>query len=681
MADELKSTEGLRKRQPCREFIESRLPKYHPAFANPHVRFNSYLDQYEPIPPPKSPKKSDIMKQPEELDLLPDSSASESTQQPFWERMLPDAMTQLKLNRDEPSRLAGTNNSIRSLTGWAEIISTLEVARARMTDHVDDGKMLLSLLPDTEYTSLIHCVFDVIFDAAKRTAEIREEVEDSLRQFREKLEDVEAVVAIFDTDEDVIAAAIQVLVSVLQAIEDIVDYYSTETRRKVTQALWRGSNYKADLSDCLSQIDASSKKLIEKANVSNFREIHRVSIKASEGLEKLKALELGQLELLKEQSRLADAQEQMAKDGQTIRVKQQKLAASLSREASANARNAAANEMNAAANLENAKTSALALNGVQRLFKEYVVMMSENERMKRLNAQLEVKNAHLSSKLIAERSRSRGRRPSPAPEPVSQDQLLQILDMPNAEESDIAHISNSVTLVDRRDQGQAENLVVDPQFRQWVVQTRSTELLVHGYMKPSRTTVSALSLFSAALVQNLQTVDRFCVVAFFCGQHNDFEDPLAGGVGLIKSLTTQLLHQHQFSRMGLARVAREVNLPLLESGFEDIEELCLLFGSLVRQLPSTVTLFCVLDSVNVYENPEYMQEMHVEKVLYEVLSLTQDRRVQTHVKILLTSPTDTTTIRTGFKEKDILSMVGQPRMDKRFDDERFARHVDGAFGS
>ncbi|KAI0906941.1 hypothetical protein F4823DRAFT_565285 [Ustulina deusta] len=81
---------------------------------------------------------------------------------------------------------------------------------------------------------------------------------------------------------------------------------------------------------------------------------------------------------------------------------------------------------------------------------------------------------------------------------------------------------------------------------------------------------------------------------------------------------------------------------------EDFEELCRLFARL------HVTLFCALDSVNV--------------------------EVQTHVKILLTSPTDTDTIRAAFKEKDVLSMFGQPRGDKRFDDDRLAQHVGGALG-
>lgn len=64
-----------------------------------------------------------------------------------------------------------------------------------------------------------------LIQAAKRTAKIREEIESSLRQFREKLEDVESIVAVYEKEEDIVAAAKKVLSSILQAIEDIIDYY------------------------------------------------------------------------------------------------------------------------------------------------------------------------------------------------------------------------------------------------------------------------------------------------------------------------------------------------------------------------------------------------------------------------------------------------------------------------
>ncbi|UKZ74717.1 hypothetical protein TrVFT333_002387 [Trichoderma virens FT-333] len=689
MADRLLAAQELRKIQPCLDFNETRLPEYHEAFANPQVRFNTALGLYAPVLKDGNMSQAVLADNQKQLQLLPEQSTNPSSNPR-------DAMAKLKSIRDEPVGLVGTPNSIRAAAGWPEIVNTLEVARAKyynysgfigfwkktghkFADHANEGKTLFSLLPDSEYTSVIHCVFDVIFDAAKRTAEIREEVEETLRQMREKLSDVERVVALCaDDDDHIILVAMNVLVSVLQALEDIVLYYSSKRGLRVTATvLWKKDEYKADLSECLAGINSSSKRLIEEANLTHIRVTRSVNIKMSEGLEKLKKLQLGQLKVAREQKRLADKQSEIAISGRKIARRQGKLATDLSREAASNQRNAIANERNAAANMANAIISATALNSFLKLSEEYFVAKSDLERAQHLNAKLMVKNERLSSALREERSRSRGRHPLLSPAPISLDQLLQILNVPDSgEEADIANISDSAVHVNRRDQGRAEQLINYPQFQQWVVQTRSTELLVHGHMKPSRTSVSALSLFSAAIVRSLRRDQRFCTLAFFCSEHKDDRDPLVGGIGIIKSLIVQLLNHYHFDSTDLGFAIRDVNLDALE---DDVEQLCQLFVGLVRRVQSRVTLICVLDSVNAYDDPDFMQELEVERVLYEVLSLTRDIKVQTHTKVLLTSPTDTATIWEGFDERDVVSMAGRPKGGKHFDDGRLAQQLEGIF--
>ncbi|KAF4957445.1 hypothetical protein FGADI_3081 [Fusarium gaditjirri] len=644
MVDSQNKKRGFITRHPCLEFIEERLPEFHEAFANPDVRFSTARGCFEPMRPNQDAGPGTEQAGEHGLpDILPDDITKDSDRRPFWEEMLPEAMGELKSTRDEPKRLTGTTRSIRDSEGWVDIVNVLEKARAnyynysgfigfwkrsahKMADHIGDGKKLLSLLPNTEYSSVIHCVFDIVFDAAKRTAKIREEIESSLRQFREKLEDVESIVAVYENEEDIVAAAKKVLSSMLQAIEDIIDYY------------W-----------------------------------------AKKGIDKLKQLQLDQTKVMREQKRLADAQSEMNKSGRIMATEQQRLA-------SANERNAAANEQNAAANMVNATTASNAMNAFMKLSQEYLTNLTALNEQKRQNARLAVKYTRLHIQLEAERSRSRDRRSWAGPARISQAQVLRILnmnldfDLSAVDKVDMAEISGSAALVNRRDQGRAEHLVEDTQFKQWVVRTSSTELLVHGHMKPSRTSVTPLSLFSAAIVRNLRQVDRFCAVAFFCGQHTDLDDPLVGGIGLIKSLTTQLLCQNEFDNADLDKVAQEVNLPLLKRGVEDIEELCQLFTILVRRLRSNTTLFCVIDSVNVYEDEDMLQGMYVEKVLFEILQLTSDSRVKTHVKILFTSTTSTNTIWKAFKERDVISMSdsGRLSLDKHFSDSRFAKQVKGA---
>jgi hypothetical protein len=183
MVYELPPNPDLARRQPCLEFIETRLPIFHEAFANPQVRFNTSLGRYAPIS--QFTKGNNTMDRPEDHELpvlLPETTPG-SARRPFWEEMLPQAMEELKTSRDEPDKLIGTSNSIRAATGWVEMVITLEKARARyygysgfigfwkrtghkVTDHANDAKRLVSLLPNTEYSSIIHCVFDIIFDAS-----------------------------------------------------------------------------------------------------------------------------------------------------------------------------------------------------------------------------------------------------------------------------------------------------------------------------------------------------------------------------------------------------------------------------------------------------------------------------------------------------------------------------------
>ncbi|KAF5976376.1 hypothetical protein FCOIX_7145 [Fusarium coicis] len=674
MADIQHKDRGFIRQQPCLEFIEERLPGFHEAFANPDVRFSTARGRFKPMTHRQDagagtdqPGKHLLPK------ILPEATSEDSERRPFWEEVLPDAMEELKSTRDEPKRLAGTTHSIRDLKGWVDIVNVLEKARAnyydysgfigfwkrsahKVADNFDEGKRLLSLLPNTGYSSVIHCVFDIVFDAAKRTAKIREEIESSLRQFREKLEDVESIVAVYEKEADVFAAAKKVLSSMLQATEDIIDYYWAKKGKKMLLSMWQADSYKVDLAGCLENLNSSSSRLMEKANIGSFRELRSVNIKASEGIDKLKRLQLEQMEIMKEQRRLAEAQSEMNKSGRKMAAEQQRLA-------SANERNATANEQNAAANRLNAATASDAMNAFMRLSQEYLTNLTA----------------------LNERSRSRDRRAWIGPARISQSQILRILDMgldfdlSAVDKVNMDEISDSAALVNRRDQGRAENLVENAHFKQWVVTMSSTELLVHGHMKPSRTSVTPLSLFSAAIVRNLRQVDRFCVVAFFCGQHTDLDDPLIGGIGIIKSLTTQLLRQHDFDDADLDKVAQEVNLSLLKRGVDDIEELCKLFSILVRRLRSDTTLFCLIDSVNVYEDEDIMQGLFVDKVLFEILQLTGDPRGKTHVKILFTSATDTSTVWEAFKEKDVLSMHGPNRLslDKHFSDSRFDEQVKG----
>jgi uncharacterized protein involved in propanediol utilization len=75
------------------------------------------------------------------------------------------------------------------------------------------------------------------------------------------------------------------------------------------------------------------------------------------------------MKILKEQTRLADAQSEMNKSGRKMAAEQQRIA-------SASERNAAANEQNAAANMVNAATASDAMNAFMRLSQEYLTNLT-----------------------------------------------------------------------------------------------------------------------------------------------------------------------------------------------------------------------------------------------------------------------------------------------------------------
>ncbi|KAF7558198.1 hypothetical protein G7Z17_g14 [Cylindrodendrum hubeiense] len=493
MANTSTPIQGIRKRPPSVDFIDNQLHEFHPAFASPRIRFDAALGRYT-----------------------------------FWEEMFPAAIAKVR-SGEEPKKLASRGFSIRRETGWTGVLRILYAARAQYWN----------------YTGFIGS----IKKAAKRTADIRSDVETTLRDFQEQLGDVEEYVAIYATGQ---AADPKAFESLLE-------------------------NYKSQLRNALQEMKTYEDALLSKVRILHYREGHEVHLKASEGAERLSELQ------------------------------------------------------------------------------------KESQRLRHRNLQLE-------SQLRDERSRSRGRL-APSIPPITQDALLDLLDMPRFEEADMALIADAKADIDGRDQGQVEQLVSDAKFRQWAVDPRCRELLVHGHLRGDFR-VSAISQFSAVLVENLRNVPNFRTVVFICSEHLCPDDPDAGGTSLIKSLIVQLLDQQDFN---FSTISQKIKIPLLKSN--DIHQLCLLFLWLVRQLDKKLSLFIVIDSINKYESPEYLEGRHVYKVLLDVLKLTARKERVPQVKILLTSPTDTVKVRDAFNEKDILSMSDVPIEGRGLDEERFGTNI------
>lgn len=112
----------------------------------------------------------------------------------------------------------------------------------------------------------------------------------------------------------------------------------------------------------------------------------------------------------------------------------------------------------------------------------------------------------------------------------------------------------------------------------------------------------------------------------------------------------------------------------------NIQELCKLFGCLIRQIPSTVTVFCMIDGIGLYEREQYKDGM--EDILICILELAEDEEkgIVTPIKMFLTSPRPTRHVRAVFQEgTSLLNMASMPDLRQGPSPIRFNRQVGDLF--
>lgn len=211
----------------------------------------------------------------------------------------------------------------------------------------------------------------------------------------------------------------------------------------------------------------------------------------------------------------------------------------------------------------------------------------------------------------------------------------------------------------QRDKKKADRVVQAEIFVQWMRSLRPAKLLIHGDFRGSRT-VSPLSSLTATLTEAARTdPTRFVTLVFFCACHADpEEDAFTGGRALIQALISQLLQQQP--HLNISPPSWQFNPEGVRQG--DLQQLCQLFGLLVRSLPSEITLFCFIDGMVIYERDEFIAEAQF--VLVEILRLVGDPTVQANMKVLITSPWRSTLAHQFFREdSEVLHIQGMPSVE------------------
>lgn len=250
-----------------------------------------------------------------------------------------------------------------------------------------------------------------------------------------------------------------------------------------------------------------------------------------------------------------------------------------------------------------------------------------------------------------------------------------MLQVPEINAIDLDYVTENASSVPFEERDRAEQVVDTNQFRQWMLSDKrwtysdhqrirdgpnqdrpkgTMKLLVHGDFD-SRVNISAFSGLCTSLTPILRGRPGFIRLVFFCGCHLE-RDEHPGPLTMIRSLIGQLLQQYPSCPSTLGQ---EVAIHRVRDG--DIQELCKLFGSLARQVPSTTKIFCMIGGIDLYESQQYGKSM--DEVLCSILELEEDEEqgLQAPMKLLLTSSQPTRSVRQVFEVGiSLLTMASIP---------------------
>ncbi|KAI1483383.1 hypothetical protein F4774DRAFT_367387, partial [Daldinia eschscholtzii] len=623
-------------RSPTVDFVEKRLPEYHEAFNHPNARYDPTYDRF-----------IDILA-PTHMDQSPRPQAPPVEAMKFWADILPSAMSQLS-EMPEPKGRSDSTYSIRDLPDWKGVNEKLKLAREyyeyenkmkatspgfRNTIRQGARKVLdrsvtplgqvVQFVPDIEITSPIVGAVKVLLAAYRNAAEVREEISTSFDDMTNGFGTIEFYVTMFPNDNNVVEAAEKVVLAILKAVEQAISFYISHQVSRATSAVFKGPEYQKELRERLSEVKSCINELDKQGERSH-----------------------------KYQNDLAHQQNRVE--------------------------HAALYQQNQE---EHRRTQGfIQLEAVNQFY--FLIQISA--QLQDMKQQYEA----LRADVILNRSRSCSPQ-SMTLQVQGPEELWEALQVPEIDNIDIEYIAKQAGGLPFEDRGRAEQVVDTRQFKQWMlsdkhwiyscnqwvrpgrddnISGRTMKLLVHGDYD-SNEKVSPFSVFCASLMGILRSQRSFISLVFFCGRHLD-GDENPGPLAMIRSLVGQLLQQSPCYPSGLAQY---VSMQDVWRG--NIQELCKLFGYLIRQLPSTVTVFCVLDSIGLYEREQYKDDM--EDILDYILDLVEDEEhdISTVFKLFLTNPRPTRYIRAAFQDEiSLLNMASVSDNGQWPSSIRFSRQI------
>lgn len=249
---------------------------------------------------------------------------------------------------------------------------------------------------------------------------------------------------------------------------------------------------------------------------------------------------------------------------------------------------------------------------------------------------------------------------------VSQYTLRSIIAGSDIDLDDIAAVTGTKWRFSEKEFAQAESLIRTSAFRQWIVSPKSTKLLAYWETRMF-VGLSPLSAVCSTMSRTLALDDHYLPLIWFGGRHvNRAENgEEVGKFAMVCSLIEQLLRQHEFDMQ---------ILPYSVSSIKSCEELIMLLSWLIRQLPETRTVCCIIDGVALLERDRYWDDAR--PVLVELFRLINDESLFTTIKLLLTSVPGPRYVRQAFRDDgSVINMAAVSRSITVPSDARIVREL------
>ncbi|KAJ8130154.1 hypothetical protein O1611_g3477 [Lasiodiplodia mahajangana] len=250
MSEEAGGIPELRLQSLAVDFIDTRLSRYHPGFTHPRVQYDPLLGKY--VSTPKSElmdlEESSTQGDPEIGYGLPRPSGSDVLAMRFWHSIFREAMKRFQKTREliGSDYLPTSEYSIQHALGWGDVYDRLESARnyylsdenikgkvknkiRKAADNIQPVIELVNAIPDIDYVTPILGAVKYLLEAVQTAAERRNEVLGGFDTLYIQFSNVELFLATFPEDQNIKNGSIELIVSILNAIERTIAFYRSTT--------------------------------------------------------------------------------------------------------------------------------------------------------------------------------------------------------------------------------------------------------------------------------------------------------------------------------------------------------------------------------------------------------------------------------------------------------------------